>query len=424
VGGPLDGVTVVDLTTTFSGPYGTLHLAQMGADVIKVESPSGGDVTRSLVRGRHVGMSPLFLNLNHGKRSVSLDLKHKEGNAALRRVLTNADVFVHNMRKSAAARLGLTYSDLRAVNDSLVYGSISGFGEGGPYSDRPAYDDIIQAMSGIASLQRLEDGRPTYVRSVVADKVCGLSMANAVLAGLLARQQTGVGTAIEIPMYETMASFMLVEHMVGETYCPPVGAAVYSRSASVYRRPYRTADGYLSVLVYTDSQWRRFLNLAGRADLIEDERFATAEARTVSVDFIYAFVEEVMGSDTTEKWLDRLRDADIPAGPIQTIDELLTDDHLEAVALIAEVEHPTEGRIRVIRPAPVFGADPQPPPPKLAPRLGADTRAVLVAAGYTSRQVDGLIASKAAYEPERGEDTRSASPLRHPIGSAADQDAG
>ncbi len=392
----LSGIRVIDATSTFLGPYCTLMLAELGADIVKVERPPHGDVSRSITRGRNPGMSSVFLNVNRGKRSVALDLKQPRARTAMATLVRGADVFIHNMRPAAARALGLDYPTLAAVNPALVYCAAYGFSEDGPYAGKPAYDDIIQAATGIASLQGTVHGAPEYVAGVIADKTVGITALWAVLAGLVHRERTGQGQAIEVPMFETMAAYALVEQLGGMTFEPPLGPAVYPRTLSRHRRPHETRDGHVSLLLYTDDQWKRFLALVGREDLITDERFATADRRTVHIDEVYGFVADTLRTRTTAGWLLAFEQIDVPAMPVKRIDDLFTDEHLKAVGFFQLRNHPTEGTLRSIRQPVRFSAGD--PDVRDAPRLGEHTVEVLREAGMTDDEIAVLVDERAAMD--------------------------
>ena len=285
-GGPLAGIRVVDLTSVVLGPLATQILGDMGADVIKVEPPEG-DLTRHIAPFRHPGMGAVFLNVNRNKRSVVLDLKDAAARATMRRLVGTADVFIHSIRPQAAARLGLGPDELTAGNPRLVYCGAYGFAEGGPYSGKPAFDDIIQAACGLAAVQADETGAPRYVRSIVADKVTGLTAAWAIAMALFERERSGRGQAIEVPMFETMVSFILAEHLDGRTFDPPLGPARYARMMAEHRRPQPTRDGYIALLPYTTAQWQRFFRLAGRDEMAEDRRVLDPTERSRRIGELY-----------------------------------------------------------------------------------------------------------------------------------------
>ncbi|GFN29637.1 CoA transferase [Achromobacter denitrificans] len=340
--GPLAGVRVIDMTSVAMGPYATQILADMGAEVIKVEAPEG-DVFRASAPAAHAGMGPAYLNLNRNKYSVTLDAKAPADRERLLGLIDGADVFVSNVRLAALARLGLDAPSLCARNARLIHCSAVGFGQDGPYAARPAFDDIIQAMSGLADLQGRNSGAPAYVNTILADKVAGLTLAYAIPMALYERERSGQGQAIEVPMFETLVSFTLVEHMSGHSFVPPLGPMGYSRVLSPQRRPYRTRDGYLALLPYTDAQWRRFFALAERPDLAADARYVDAAARARHFDELYQDLADIVALRGTEQWLALLADADIPHSPVNTPEALFDDPHLRATGFFQRVEHPTEG---------------------------------------------------------------------------------
>ena len=366
-GGPLAGVRVVDLTAMVMGPYCTQILADMGADVIKVEPPRGDD-TRYVSVGPAPGMSGVFVNVNRGKRSVVLDLRTEHGKAALRALIAGADVFIHSMRAKAITRLGFGYAEVAAVNPAIVYTNCYGYGHRGPERDRPAYDDTIQAECGLPAVQKELTGEANYVASIVADKVAGLTAVYATMMALFHRERTGEGQEVEVAMFETMASFMLVEHANGAMFDPPVGPAVYHRTIAPNRKPYRTKDGYISALIYNDKHWAGFIDAVQPA--WNSERFATLEARAAEIDTIYALVASTMTERTTDEWLKLFVELEIPAAPLNTPKDLFENEHLNAVGFFETVQTPhgvaripgvptwfsrTPGRVG--GPAPLLGAD-------------------------------------------------------------------
>ena len=288
----LKGIRIIDATTVVLGPYATRLLGDLGADVIKIEPPEG-DVFRAVRPGRSDRMGAGFLNCNRNKRSLVLDLKQAEGRAALLEVVRDADVVVHNMRPKSAEKLGLSYQQLRACNDRLVYCYSPGFGQGGRHAGLPAYDDIIQAMSGLAALNADSNGEPRFLPTIVCDKVGGLHLALAVLAGVAHRQISGQGCCIEVPMFESMVSFLMAEQLAGETFVPALGRTGYERLLSPYRKPFRTRDGYVTILPYTTSHWRSFLKMIGRAELAEEAWVKDPAARSARVNDLYKVIAEV-----------------------------------------------------------------------------------------------------------------------------------
>lgn len=389
--GPLAGVRILDLTNVLMGPLATQMLGDMGADVIKVEAPEG-DMVRGVGAGRSRGMGPIFLNLNRSKRSVALDLKRPEARAALLRLAKTADVFVSNIRPKALAKLGLGYDDLAAVRPDIVYCALVGYGQDGPYAEWPAYDDLIQGAVGVPSLlEAAGGGEPRYTPMTMADRMVGLTAATHIVAALFHRQKTGEGQRIEAPMFETMAAHVLGDHMGGLTYEPNIGKWGYGRLLSRERKPYRTADGHLCVLIYSDRQWTNFFAAVGRSDALEDPRFANINARTKHIDALYGELANIMTTRVTADWLKLLRQLDIPAMELKTPETLLDDPHLAAVGFVEMQEHPSEGRIRTFR-EPTRWSKTQPASQRPTPRLGQHSREILNEAGFSPAEIDALAA--------------------------------
>jgi crotonobetainyl-CoA:carnitine CoA-transferase CaiB-like acyl-CoA transferase len=397
--GPLAGVRIIDLTSVMMGPYATMILGDYGADVIKVESPDG-DVMRFAAPMRHPKMGAMYLQGNRNKRSIVLDLKKRGGREALLRLAANADVFVHNVRPAAMARLKLGADDLLAVNPRLVYASLHGFGETGPYAGRPAYDDLIQGLTALPALTGKITGEPRYSPATMADRIVGLNALHAILAALFHRERTGEGQAIEIPMFETMAGFVLGDHMSGRSFEPPIGPAGYSRLLSPDRRPYQTSDGYVCALVYSDKQWNAFFRLIGLANEADrDPRLNGIDARTRNYDFVYDWFSQMMKTRTTAEWMTFFNDADIPHAPLHDLDSLIDDPHLAAVGLIHTVEHPTEGTLRVAGPAATWSKTP-PAIRQHPPRLGEHGCEILREAGFSEDEIGALIAEGGLIEAD------------------------
>lgn len=391
--GPLAGVRVLDLTSVVLGPFATQILAQLGAEVIKVETPAG-DNMRHIGPMRHPGMGPIFLNANAGKKSVVLDLKNPQGLEAVLRLAENSDVLISNVRPQALARLGLDYEAVRQRNPAIIHVSCCGFDQRGPDAARPAYDDLIQGATGIPWLtQRYGAAEPGYAPVTLADRVTGLHAVYAVTAALFARERTGQGQAIVVPMFEAMAQFVLGDHMAGLTFEPPLGDAGYTRLLTPHRRPYATQDGMLCVLIYNDKHWRSFFEAIGEADgLGRDPRFATHGARAEHIDAVYAEVARLMRTRTTAQWRVLLDAADVPNMPMNGPEDLLHDPQLRASGFVRECEHPTEGAIHTLA-TPTHWSHTVPPAQLCAaPRLGQDTRAVLAQAGYGEADIDALLA--------------------------------
>lgn len=392
--GALDGVRVLDLTTVLMGPFATQHLGDMGADIIKIEPPTG-DTTRSLGPSRHPGMGAGFLHVNRNKRSLVLDLKQPEGHAALLRLAAGADALIYNVRPQAMGRLDLAWPRLQAVNPRLVYAGVFGYGQQGPYAARPAYDDLIQGAMGLPSLvAQVGDGTPRYVPIAMVDRTVGIAAAMAVCAALYRREKTGVGQAIEIPMFETMVPFMLGEHLGGQTFSPSLGPSGYPRMLARGRTPYVTRDGYLCALIYNDAQWRSFFRMIGEPERFDgDPRLADLRTRTTHVDALYAMVADILRTRTTAEWLDAFERADIPAMPLHTLDSLVDDPHLAAVGYFAAREHPSEGPIREMQPATTWSESPA-TLRRPAPRLGEHSAEILGEAGYDSAEIAALAARR------------------------------
>ena len=336
--GPLAGIRVVDLTAMVMGPYCTQIMADMGADVIKVEAP-GGDNTRFISVGPEPGMSGVFVNVNRGKRSIVLDLRTEEDKAILRKLIETADVFIHSQRAKAIAKLGFDYAAVAAINPRIVYTNCYGYGRRGPDRDLTAYDDTIQAECGLIAAQQMLTGKPDYVATIVADKVAGLTALYATMMALFHRERTGEGQEVEVAMFETMASFMLVEHANGAMFDPPLSKAHYPRAVAPNRRPYRTRDGYIAALVYNDKQWAAFTGAVQPA--WAGPHYAKLAQRAAEIDKVYALLGETFQERTTQEWLDLLRSLDVPAAPLRTPDELFTNEHLNAVGFFEKVESPT-----------------------------------------------------------------------------------
>ncbi len=392
--GPLEGIKIVDLTSVVFGPYATRTLGEMGADIIKVESPDG-DTLRGVEPARSPGMGANFLNVNRNKRSLSLDLKKSEARQALLAVVAGADVFVHSLRPKAIEKLGLTYADLRPANEQLVYCNAWGFGKGGPYADVPAYDDIIQAMAGIADLNAMTGGEPTYAPQIVADKTSSLMLVSAITAALLHRERQGEGQEVEVPMFETMVSYSLVEHLNGEAFVPPESPMGYDRVLSPYRRPYATADGHIAVLPYTTKQWRAFFAAASRPEMFDDPRIVDPSERSRSIDDLYEMVAEIMPARTTAEWMALFGKADIPAMPVTRLEDLQSDPQLKQQEFFIDYDHPTQGQLRATKPPIRFSKSPAETLRCHPPGLGEHSREVLSEAGVPDAEIEALIGAGA-----------------------------
>jgi crotonobetainyl-CoA:carnitine CoA-transferase CaiB-like acyl-CoA transferase len=376
VTGPLRGVRVLDLTTVVMGPSATQMLGDLGADVIKVESPAG-DSMRWIGPWRHEGMGPLFLQANRNKRSVMLDLKSSAGKAHALALASQADVLVSNVRPQGLRRLGLDYDNVRQHNPAIIYCAAVGYGSGGPDSGKAVYDDLMQAASGIAGLFKAVDGAPRYAPINLCDRVVGLHVVIAVTGALYLREQSHEGQEIEVPMFETMAQFVLSDHMGGAAFEPPLGAMGYKRLLSRTRGPYATRDGHLSLVVYTDRHWRCFTQLVGCPTLIDtDARFASQDSRTLNAESVGRFLAEQLLARGNHEWLEVLHAVDIPACPVNAIEDLVEDPHLKAVGFFEQLEHPTEGTVRSCRFPIRFSRSPS-SVQRLAPNLGEHNGEIL-----------------------------------------------
>ncbi|MES1925831.1 CoA transferase [Salinisphaera sp. T31B1] len=397
----LKGITVLDLSTVVFGPFASQMLADFGADVIKIESPDG-DIFRAAAPARSPGMGAGFVNLNRNKRSISLDLKTADGRNALDRLVADADVFLHNMRPAAIARLGLDYARLSQINERLIYCAAVGFGSDGPYADDPAYDDVIQSMTGFASMNLDPDAEPQLLPTILTDKVAGLYALAGILGALMGRERCGHGMAVEAAMFESLASFMLAEHLSGHVFDPPEGGLRYDRLTSPHRRPHRTADGYIAALPYSSRHWEKFLRLIGRHDLAEADWVRDATRRSERIGELYAVLTEATPARTSAEWLAEFKRLDIPCGPVNRLEDLLVDPHLAAVGFFQPVDHPTEGAITTVR-QPLRFIDTPTQADRPAPRLGIDGRRVLNEYGMDDAAIDALVAAGALILPGESE---------------------
>ena len=344
----LEGVRIIDLTTVVLGPYATQLLGDLGAEVIKVESPAG-DVFRAARPGRTDDIGAGFLNFNRNKQSVVLDLKEQTGREALYTLVKDSDVVVHNMRDSSAKNLQIDYETLKAHKHDLVYCFSPGFGSSGADADAPAYDDIIQARSGLAALNADNNGEPQFVRTIACDKVVGLHLALATASGIAHKARTGEGVCIEAPMLESMTSFLMAEHLAGMSFEPPLGPLGYDRLMTPYRKPHKTKDSYLAILPYSTKHWIRFFTACGESELAEDPRVTDPLKRSEHIDWLYQEIARLALTKTTSEWLELLNSEDIPCAPINSLDDLFTDSHLSSVELFESKQTHHSGEIRSIR---------------------------------------------------------------------------
>jgi crotonobetainyl-CoA:carnitine CoA-transferase CaiB-like acyl-CoA transferase len=398
--GPLEGVRVVDLTTIVVGPICTRTLADYGAEVIKVEAP-GGDLLRTMAEGsRNPGMSGKFINFNRNKRSIGLDIKQPEGLEALLRLIDRTDVFVSNVRPEALARAGLDHESLGKRNPRLIHCSILAFGRGGRYFGRPAYDPVIQSLSGVAGTIARATGEPRFVPMVMTDHTSGLIAAQAIGFALYRREKTGKGEAIDVPMLENMASFVSSEHLGAATFDPPVGPTGDGRPLSPNYRPVPTKDGYVTVRPNTNAQAFAFFDAIGRPELKTDPRFDSAASRTRNARDYFEVQATCLGHKTTDEWVELFDKLDVPAARYNTIDDLMTDPHLEDVGFFREERHPTEGKIRRSKLANTFSGGARETETH-APLYGEHTREILGELGYSTADIDKMVTSKAATASKR-----------------------
>ncbi|MFZ2737776.1 MAG: CoA transferase [Burkholderiaceae bacterium] len=389
---PLSGIRVIDASAVLMGPYASQWLADMGAEVIKVESPEG-DSTRSTGPTHEAGMSAIFLGLNRNKKSVVIDLKQAAGRAALHSLIGSADVFMHSMRPQKLAAVELDPKQIREKFPALVYAGLHGFSQTGPYGDKPAYDDIIQGLSGSAALMAQQSGVARYFPTVVADKTSGLVAALAIVAAIIKKQSSGVGSYVEIPMFETMVAFNLVEHFYGEHFEPPLSTTGYPRVLAPWRRPYPTLDGHVCLMPYTDAHWQRLFKAVDASELAQDPRFSSMAARTQHIEQLYELTGRFVARHTSAYWLSLCQEIDIPAAPMNQLSDLKNDPHLADTGFFQTRKDPSLGELRFPGVPVLF--DGIRPEVRTPPRLGADTLEVLLQCGLSAEEVQALMASGA-----------------------------
>ena len=385
----LNGLKVIDLSTIALGPYATQLLGDMGADVIKVESP-GGDVFRAVRPGRRNDLGVAFLNYNRNKRSIILDLKQAEGQAILRQLAERADVFVHNMRKSSAANLGASYETLAQANPKLVYCYSPGFGERGSSRDDPAYDDVIQARSGLAALNADPSGEPRFLRTIACDKIVGLHLALSVVSGVVQQQRTGRGVCIEVPMLESMASFLLLEHLAGHSLVPAQGDLGYDRLMTANRKPHRTKDGFVVILPYSTKHWVRFFEICDLPDWATAEKVINPVQRSLHIDELYGKISELAPTRTSEEWMAALSEQDIPCSHVSSLEDLMTDTHLLEADLFNRISDPRIGELLEVRSPFQVDSAINGSPNHVAPGLGEHTDEILRDLGYADAAINRL----------------------------------
>ncbi|MCH2478198.1 MAG: CoA transferase [Gammaproteobacteria bacterium] len=391
--GPLSGLKVLELTSVVLGPWAAQIIADMGADVIKIEAPFG-DSNRQLGASKNPGMAALYLSNNRNKRSLVLDLKQESARDALLAIVKDCDVFLHNNRPQVMTKLRLEYEDIKSVNENIIYCGTYGYSKDGPYGEKGALDDSIQAVSGVAALNELVLGEPRYLPTVVADKTTAITVVYSILAALFHRERSGVGQEIEVPMFETMVSFVMAEHIWGEVFEPKLGEAGYTRLMSHHRKPYKTKDGYIAVLPYMNNHWKTFCEKAEREDLIEDERFKDLSSRVKNIDDTYSETGKILATKTTQEWLDIFAGTKVPVIVVNSLEDLFHDPHLEAVDFWKSFDHPTEGQLKM----PGFPSKFSKTPASIrkhAPKLGEHSKEILAEAGIDEETINKMLDSKA-----------------------------
>lgn len=395
--GPLEGFRIIDLTSVVSGPLGTMVLADQGAEVIKIEHPAGGDFTRAMAN-RQGGFSASFLNNNRSKKSVALNLKDPRGVEAVLKLAATADAFVQNFRPGVTDRMGLGEAAVRAVNPSIVYCSISGFGDTGPYADKPVYDPLVQALSGLTSIQGgSDDARPRLVRTIIPDKLTGYTSAQAITAALLKRERSGEGQHVKVSMLDSVIDFLWHSDMGSQTFVG--GEFPQEKAASFIDLIYETTDGYITVAVNTDKQWKSLTAALETPEWLEDPRFLTPALRHENIDDRLTLTQSVIATNSSAYWLERLEDHDVPCAPVLTRSAMIDHPQIQASGIVVELDHPQAGKVRQARPAATFSVT-EPDLSHGAPLLGADTDAMLASAGFTDAEIAALRADGVAGTKE------------------------
>ena len=393
--GPLDGVKILDLTTVVMGPFATQILAELGAEVIKVE-PFSGDNMRDVGPMANPHMGHLHLHLNRGKKGIAVDLKNPSGKAVIEKLIPRSDILIYNVRPKAMARLGLSYEDVRSLNPNIIYVGAYGYSEKGPRAGRAAYDDLIQGSTGVPWLVSKE-GRenPRYVPLNFADRVTGLHAVYAVTSALYQREKSGRGQSIEVPMFESVSHFVLGDHMAGLSFQPPIGPSGYERLK--HRRVYETKNGFICALVYNEAQWTRFWVAMNKPEMMDDPKFITHAARAQNIGEIYDLLSGIIKGQDTEYWMEFFQDVDVPVAKMNTVDDLLTDEHLLETGFFINEQHPTEGALYATK-TPSNWSESSPERVTPAPSLGQHTREVLRNLSYNDTEIDSLIEARAVSD--------------------------
>ena len=386
---PLKGIKIIDASSILMVPYCTRLLADMGAEIIKVETLSG-DNTRYIGPSINKGMAAVFLNINRNKKSISVDLKSADGRLIIYKLIKKSDVFVSNIRKASLEKLKLTHSDFIKINPKIVTANAVGFSSYGPYAGLPAFDDTIQAISGMAAYQEIYSDQPSYTSGATADKVTGLMLGMSILSALFNREKNGEGTELEVPMMETMVDFTLVEHLYGYNFLPPKAPPVYPRQSSPNRKPYKTLDGYIAVLPYSDDQWLRFFSIIKKENILKDPKFCSLESRNQNIDELYKILSEELKKRNTSFWIKNLREQDIPATKVNFPKDLFEDEHLERTNFFKVQDHPTEGKL--LYPSfPVEFNEDETSECLHAPSLGENTKEILTDLGYSEFEIESFV---------------------------------
>ena len=393
---PLEGITILDLSSILMVPYCTRILADLGADVIKIESLEG-DNTRYIGPYENKSMGAVFLNLNRNKKSVSVDLKTPKGKEIIFKLVKKSDVFISNIRKSALSRLGFDHKTFLKYNDKIITAFAVGFSSNGPYRDLPAYDDIIQAASGMASYQEAYSDQPSYTSGATADKATGLMLALSVVSSLFKRNKDNKDLELEVPMFETMVDFTLVEHLYGYNFLPPKDEPVYPRQSSPNRKPYKTKDGFIAVLPYNDEQWLRFLKFIKKEHLIKTKKFSTLENRNKNVDELYSLLVKELKKEKTNFWIKKLREIDIPSMKVNKPKDLFIDEHLKKTNFFKTYKHSTEGDLMYPRLPVYFNNERDNESEFEAPNLGNKTKEILIDLGYDKNEIENLRKEKVIF---------------------------
>ena len=385
---PLEGVRIIDASSILMVPYCTRLLADMGAEVIKVETING-DNTRYIGPSINNGMAAVFLNINRNKKSICVDLKTPEGRLIIYKLIKTSDVFVSNIRKAALEKIKLTHSDFEKLNPKIITANAVGFSSEGPYAGLPAFDDTIQAVSGMAAYQGAYSNQPSYTSGATADKVTGIMLGMSIIGALFNREKNGKGIELEVPMMETMVDFTLVEHLYGFNFIPPKAPPIYPRQSSPNRRPYKTKDGYVAVLPYSDEQWLRFFKLVGKEEILKDSQFSSLKSRNENIDLLYHMLSEELTKQDTNYWLKSLKQSDIPAAKVNFPEEIFEDEHLQETNFFRETQHPSEGKLLYPK-FPVEFKNTNNGETLHAPNLGENTKEILVGLGYSDFEIESL----------------------------------